>query len=196
MVAPPCAAAGQRQRGVLLIEVLVTLVIVSIGLLGLAGVQIHIQRAELDAYQRSQALLLLSDMVSRISTNRSHASSYLVAVSSPLGAGASCPTGTATVAQLDLAEWCNALQGAAETVVVGGVTATVGGLVNGRGCIENLSGDYLVTVAWQGQVALSPPPASVACGAGRYNGSTGSDCADDRCRRVVTTLVRLADLSP
>lgn len=196
MVKPTVFAARQRQRGVLLIEVLVTLVIVALGLLGLAGMQVQIQRAELDAYQRSQALLLLEDMGNRIMTNRTNAASYLVAASSPLGAGASCPTGTTTVAQLDLAQWCNALQGAAETSVVGGVTTTVGGLVNGRGCVESVSGDYLVTVAWQGQAALSAPPAGVACGAGSYNGGTGSNCASDRCRRVVTTLVRIADLSP
>jgi prepilin-type N-terminal cleavage/methylation domain-containing protein len=52
-----------RQRGFSLVEILVTLVIAMIGLLGLAGVQIRAHQAELESYQRAQALVLVSDMV-------------------------------------------------------------------------------------------------------------------------------------
>ncbi|MOA38717.1 hypothetical protein D3C78_1604290 [compost metagenome] len=68
-------------------------------------------------------------------------------------------------------------------------------MVGARGCVESLgSGEYLITVAWQGMGPISAPPASVACGAGQYNGGTGSACSNDLCRRVVTTIVRIADL--
>jgi len=51
---------------------------------------------------------------------------------------------------------------------------------------------------WQGLAPVSAPPASIACGANLYNGavgSTSSNCASDRCRRVVTTVVRIAGLT-
>lgn len=65
------------QRGTSLIEVLVTLVILTIGLLGLTGLQSRLQVSELEAYQRAQALILLNDMASRVATNRSAAASYV-----------------------------------------------------------------------------------------------------------------------
>ena len=181
------------QRGVLLIEVLVTMIIVVLGLLGLAGLQVQLQKNEVESYQRSQALLLLNDMANRISTNRNTAASYVTGTANPLGAGMTCPTAVATVAQVDLREWCLALQGAAEKTAA---NASVGTLVGGRGCVEAVDQDFLITVAWQGLTPLTQPPDSVACGSGSYNGASGSACVDDRCRRVVTTLVRVANLTP
>lgn len=182
---------SQRQGGVTLIEVLVTILILSIGLLGVAGLQSRLQMSEMEAYQRSQALLLLNDMASRIATNRNRAADYVTTSATPLGAGMTCPTDLSTRQKTDRAEWCQALQGAAETV--GG--NKLGAMIGGRGCVESLgSGEYLVTVAWQGMGPISAPPASVACGAKQYDGGTGSACANDLCRRVVTTIVRIADL--
>lgn len=184
------------QRGASMIEVLVTLVIVSFGLLGLAGLQTRLQTSEMESYQRSQALLLLNDMANRIATNRNNAAAYVTTAANPLGAGMNCPTATTTVVQRDLLEWCNALQGAGETA--GG--SKVGAMIGGRGCVEGNDddddgGDYLVTVAWQGLTPIAAPPASVACGANSYNGASGASCANDLCRRTVTTLVRIATLS-
>ncbi len=191
------ATTRARQRGVLLIEVLVTMIIVVLGLLGLAGLQVQLQKNEMESYQRSQALLLLNDMGNRIVTNRGAAASYVTGATDPLGVAMTCPSTTTTVAQLDLRQWCQALQGAAETTGAGTATVSVGALVGGRGCVEDVDGGgYLVTVAWQGLTPISAPPASVACGAGSYNGTTGSSCIDDRCRRAVTTLVRIANLTP
>lgn len=195
MVAWSSPLVGLRQRGSSLIEVLVTLVIVAFGLLGIVGMQARLQVSEMEAYQRSQALLLLNDMANRIAINRHLASSYLTATTSPLGAGMTCPTATTTTVQRDLREWCNALQGAAETTGSGASTARVGAMVGGRGCVETSGADYLVTVVWQGLTPIAAPPASVACGAGSYNGATGSSCVNDLCRRSVTTVVRIANLS-
>jgi type IV pilus assembly protein PilV len=179
------------QRGSTMIEVLVTIVVLAIGLLGLAGLQSRLQVSEMEAYQRSQALLLLDDMASRIATNRNFAASYtaVAPVGTPLGAGMTCPTATTTRVQSDAKEWCDALQGAAE--VTSG-SAKVGALVGGRGCVESIgSGEYMVTVAWQGLIPISAPPASVLCGKDSYD---GTGCTGDQCRRVVTTLVRVATL--
>jgi type IV pilus assembly protein PilV len=67
------ASTANVQRGTTLLEVLVTLVILAIGLLGLAGLQTRLQVSEMEAYQRSQALILLNDMASRIASNRANA---------------------------------------------------------------------------------------------------------------------------
>jgi type IV pilus assembly protein PilV len=181
---------SRAQRGTTLIEVLVTLVILAIGLLGLAGLQTRLQASEMEAYQRAQALMLLNDMANRIATNRANAASYAIAVTSPLGAGMTCPTTTATRQESDRGEWCNALQGAGEKIGL----STVGAMVGGRGCVEALAGnEFLITVAWQGLTPISAPPASVACGLNSYNG--GSGCTGDLCRRTVTTIVRIGDLT-
>lgn len=173
-----------------MLEVLITIVILTIGLLGLAGLQSRLQASEMEAYQRAQALILLNDMASRIATNRDNAASYVTGADNPLGAGSACPTATSPQQQVDAGEWCNALQGAGETLDA----SNVGAMVGGRGCVENLGGgEYLVTVAWQGLGPISAPPDSVACGAGVYNG--GTNCVDDLCRRTVTTIVRIGDLS-
>jgi type IV pilus assembly protein PilV len=194
MVAAASTPNCSRQRGASLIEVLVTLVIVAFGLLGIVGMQARLQVSEMEAYQRSQALLLLNDMANRMAINRQVAASYVISTSSPLGAGMTCPTANTTSVQRDLQEWCNALQGAAETMGSGANVARVGAMVGGRGCVETSGADYLVTVAWQGLTPISAPPASVACGVGSYNGATGSSCVNDLCRRSVTTVVRIANL--
>ncbi len=181
----------KRTSGFSLIEVLVTLLILSIGLLGIAALQSRLHLSEAEAYQRAQALILLQDMESRLAANRNAAASYVTGASSPLGVGVTCPTSTSTRQQMDSAEWCQALQGAAET----SGTSKVGGMIGGRGCIESIGSDqYLITVAWQGLSPLSAPPTSVGCGRNSYNGVSGSTCASDMCRRTVTAVVRVADL--
>lgn len=180
----------RTQRGVTLIEVLVTVIILSVGLLGIAGLQSRLQLSEMEAYQRSQALLLVNDMANRIASNRNNAATYVTGTASPLGVGMTCPSNSGSRQQRDASEWCAALQGAAETAGGG----NVGAMLGGRGCVESLgSGQYLITVAWQGLSPLSAPPVGIACGANNY-GPAGSSCADDACRRVVTTIVRVATL--
>ena len=180
------------HRGFSMIEVLVTIVIIAFGLLGIAGLQVRLQMSEMESYQRSQALLLLNDMANRIAVNRNNAASYVTTAANPLGEGMVCPTTTTTAAQRDLGEWCNALQGAGETTDSGATKVRV--LVGGRGCVESVGSDYLVTVVWQGRTPINAPPTSVACGANSYNAASSSPCVDDLCRRPVTTLVRIAAL--
>ena len=179
----------RNQRGVTLIEVLITVIILSIGLLGIAGLQSRLQQSEMEAYQRSQALLLLNDMANRLATNRAKAITYETSLEG-IGVGSVCETGTATQQQEDAGEWCNSLQGAAE---MEGANSR-GAMIGGRGCVEVLGGgSYRISVAWQGLAPLSVP-ANSACGAGKYNGPSGSNCTADLCRRVVSSIIRVADL--
>jgi type IV pilus assembly protein PilV len=182
------------QRGVSLIEVLIAMVILAIGLLGLVGLQGRLHVTQVEAYQRAQALILLQDMANRLALNRNNAAAYVTGAT-PLGVGMTCPVANTARVERDLREWCQALQGAAETLG----TAQVGAMVGGRGCIEETvpgSNEFLVTVAWQGLGPVSAPPTGVACGAGLYNGASGTPCVNDLCRRTVTTVVRISDLTP
>jgi len=172
-----------------MLEVLVTIVVMAIGLLGLAALQSQMQKSEVESYQRAQALILLNDMSSRIASNRYEVADYVT--NSPLGTGMTCPTTTTTQQQRDTGEWCNALQGAAEL----SGTTRVGAMSGARGCVEDIgSNSYMVTVAWEGLSAITAPPDSVACGLNLYNGTGGSPCTNDRCRRAITTIVRLPTL--
>ena len=62
-----------HEHGFTLIEILIAVVIFSIGLLGLAGMQIRGSEGTSMAYFRSQATLIANDMAERLHANRSGA---------------------------------------------------------------------------------------------------------------------------
>jgi len=189
----------RRQGGALMIEVLVTIVILAIGLLGLMQMQGRLQKSEMESYQRTQALMLANDMANRIAANRAYADDYVT--TSPLGTGVTdcgnLANTSLTMQEVDSAEWCLALQGAAERQG----SDSLGAMIGGRGCVDSVAAgsDYMVTVVWQGLTPISAPPVLVGCGADLYDEPAGSDCADgdnaDMCRRYVTTRVRIGDLN-
>jgi type IV pilus assembly protein PilV len=147
----------KKQTGSSLIEVLVTVLIMAIGFLGLAGFMVKQQQQEVDSYQRAQALLLLNDMSQRLQSNRANSDDYITGTTNPIGVGMTCATvtGTSTIAQQDLSAWCNGLKGSAETLG----TQLVGAMVGARGCVEEISPQqYAITVAWQGMSPISAPP--------------------------------------
>ena len=193
-----------------MIEVLVTIVILAIGLLGLMQLQGQLQKSEMESYQRTQALMLVSDMASRLEANRANAVDYVLGDPNdpsnlldptPIGGvGVNCDSiSTTTMADKDKSEWCNALQGAAEETTTNN---KVGAMLGARGCVHGISGrEYLVSVVWQGLAPVSAPPAGVACGKlspNPYddNSGAGLDCQSDLCRRYVTTIVRFGVLPP
>jgi type IV pilus assembly protein PilV len=99
-----------------------------------------------------------------------------------------CPTDTDSRQEIDALQWCNALQGAAETFD----GSNSGAMIGARGCVEQISTtEYLVTVAWQGLAPVSAPQGTT-CGQDLYDGA--GECSDDLCRRVVTTKVGIATL--
>ena len=83
----------RAQNGLTLIEVLVTVVISSIGLMGLVALQLQAIQATNDSGNRSQAIWLFNDIVNRIHANEESSSSYLT--SSPYVCGAA-PTACST----------------------------------------------------------------------------------------------------
>jgi len=189
---------AERQRGLTLIEVLVTLIVLLIGLLGMVTLLVSSQKAEAEAYQRAQALLLLQDMATRIGANRLVAACYVVttdqAAGTPyMGTGSAvvpaCGLGTITaysLANQDLADWNALLIGATETLDGN----NVGTLTGARGCVTVDPANsrlYTVSVAWQGLNATAVPDATLTCGKDLYG--------DEKLRRVVSLVVRIANLT-
>ena len=181
------------MRGVSMIEVLITVVILAVGLLGLAGLQMRLQSSEIESYQRTHALILLEDMANRIAANRNNVADYVTGTGAPLGTGDNQPANCAGVGQaFDACQWSNALKGAAEQSSDGN---NVGAMIGARGCVEDLgTGDqFLVTVTWQGFIPTTAPSSN--CGAGLYNSAANTSCVNDLCRRTISTIVRVADLA-
>lgn len=182
-------------RGVVLLEVMIAIVILAVGLLGLAKLQASTRQIEMESYQRAQAVILLQDMVGRLSSNNKAAACYAItdaASGAPyVGDGgappANCGIGTLaqqTTALSDLNQWHQLLAGAAETD--DGVQT--GAMIGARGCIayDAAANVYVVTVAWQGLLESSAP-AGLTCAAGLY----GSEPR----RRAVSAVIRIATLT-
>ena len=187
------------SAGFTMLEVLVSLLIATLGLLGLVSLQTQAQVTEFESYQRAQALVLANDMVDRIAFNRvPDASGYVIgwkcyivstAPGNFLGTNNTidpeCADGTIvgaakTLADADLAAWNALLQGSSETVTATG--SRVGGLLGARGCItrDAATGVIRVSVAWQG---MAPTVASAdSCATTLYG-------ANDALRRVVFSEV-------
>lgn len=178
-------APSRLHRGVSMLEVLLAIGLLTVGLLGVAQLQFQMQTAELEAYQRTQAIVLLQDMVDRINANRRHAAEY--ATAAPLGTASTIDcTAPATLAERDQCDWHAALLGANETR--GG--AQLGAMTGARGCISNpvtaMPRQVIVSVAWQG-VSPTAAPGATACGQGVYG-------SDDRFRRAMVASVTIGCL--
>ncbi|MFZ4479303.1 MAG: type IV pilus modification protein PilV [Rhodoferax sp.] len=111
----------RTERGFSMIEVLVTLLIVSLALLGTAGLQAYSMRLNQGGQYRSLAVFLAADLAERMEANKPGATSGAYALDSTTGAdflaGATavssvCVSGACTAAALagyDLSQWQNAV---------------------------------------------------------------------------------------
>jgi type IV pilus assembly protein PilV len=88
----------RRQRGLSLLEVLVAIVILSLGLLGMAGLQAAGLRTSQGSFYRAQAAQYADDMAERMRANLGQARTYGLALAD------AAPTGT-SVRDRDLADW-------------------------------------------------------------------------------------------
>jgi type IV pilus assembly protein PilV len=186
-------------RGFTLLEVLITLIILAIGMLGLANLQSKIHVTEVESYQRAHAVLLLQDMVDRLKSNRANAADYALG---PLGTGSAEDCDQATLdaitnpgknlAATDRCQWSAALLGASELRE----GSASGGMIGAIGCVEQVQaannspgvctpGIYRVSVAWQGLHKTVIP--ALDCGAGSY----GPDADDDKLRRLISTEISI-----
>jgi len=186
-------------------EVLVTMIIILIGLLGIVALQGRAQIAELEAYQRTQALIMMSDIVDRMNANRATISCFDITTNTTAGTpyigfgstfSSSCSASTTaynTQADDAIDALDDLLNGTAETLNGN----NVGAMTGARACISydsttELSGVsgtglYTVIVTWQGMGDLVSPT-GMLCAVGLYGGAT------DTKRRAVSTTMRIANL--
>jgi len=151
----------RRYRGFTLIEVLVAVLVLSIGLLGRASLQATSLRNNNDASMQTRAGYIASDMADRMRANVSLVSTYPGAAA--VAASGGCVTAACTPAEMvgnDMAEWNELLQT----------------LPAGQGGIVDLGGGvFTITVRWDEA----------------RNGATGTGCnpdnpADLRCLSITT----------
>ncbi len=172
----------QMQTGMSLIEVMVAIMIMTFGLLGLAGLQMKTRSIEMESYQRAQAMVILNGMASQFQMNRKNATSY-VAAGLIGGSVQSCSGKVGT--DYDLCKWGNALSGAAETS--GGTN--LGAMIGAKACVVQISapitsgacapGVYELTITWQGMFKTVAP--NNACAKDSYG--------NDALRRAISLRV-------
>ena len=193
------------QTGFSLIEVLITMLIILIGLLGIAALQGKAQIAELESYQRAQALILMSDIMDIMNANRNTVSCFAFTDDTASGTpfigvdeadhlgtpacSASSPGDNAnTIAAIEALD--ASLRGTAEAI--GGTN--VGAMIGARACISYDAGTeldavagtglYTIAVSWQALADLTTPTAN--CANGLYGAETK--------RRTVSATMRMANL--
>jgi type IV pilus assembly protein PilV len=130
------------QKGLTLLEILIALVVLSVGLLGIAGMQATGLRNNHAAYTKTQATALTMDMADRIRANPLGMASYnnfdtKVAVPADPGCiEAGCDP--AKMAQFDKYQWSQPL-----------VSTTNPILPEGRGVIKQNGDQFTVTLLWR-----------------------------------------------
>jgi type IV pilus assembly protein PilV len=129
-------AMARSTGGFTLLEVLIALVVLSIGLLGIAALQGVGLRSSHGAQLASQASLLAYDMADRIRANPQNFAAYAGFSTETVDCGQPLPT--APLAAADLAEWACSV----EAVLPDG-SATIAGAQAGG--IDT----YTITVEWQ-----------------------------------------------
>lgn len=115
------------ESGFTLIEVMIAVLVLSIGLLGISALQALGLRSSYGAYLGSQAALLAYDMSDRIRANPDFATQYRVdCTANPAPANA--------LALADVTEWCNSLAGL---------------LPSGTGFVAGNGNNFEINVRWR-----------------------------------------------
>lgn len=130
----PSSMTPNKQAGVGLIEIMVAVLVLGIGILGIASTQIISLQMNTQSQNRSQAVLLAEDILDRIRANSDNPGAYALAQGNAQGAdNGACDTSfvpaNASVSANDIAAWENSLAcllpAAERTVAVNGNTVTV-----------------------------------------------------------------------
>jgi len=172
-----------HQNGFSLIELLVTVIIFSVGLLAIAGLQTVSKSSNFEALQRTSASQVAHGLLEDMRVNGDGAAIYLAA--GELGGGSlgaepvpncttAAPCSAVQKAAHDLWVWEQAIDGNLETNSGGGT----GGLVLPSLCVTGPAGGgagmYVVTIAWRGTASITNNVNS-ACGTASGNYGTGNE---------------------
>jgi type IV pilus assembly protein PilV len=143
-----------KNTGFTLIEVLIAMLVLAVGLLGLAGLQATSLRNNQSAYNRGQATQLAYDIADRIRANASVANNYAgsfmklpdaTAQADCLVVSTTCTT--ADMAENDLYEWNCAVAGGCENDIPP-ISATLPSGEGIEGTIEEAAGVFTITITW------------------------------------------------
>ncbi|MEJ2129121.1 MAG: type IV pilus modification protein PilV [Woeseiaceae bacterium] len=174
-------SSANQQRGFSLLELLVALVVFSIGLLAVAGLQTVSKSANFEGLQRTTASQIAQGLLEDMRMNGDAIDVYRTA--GDIGNGSrgaqpapNCQSGaecnSAQKAAYDLWFWEQALDGTMEIGAAGGGT---GGLVLPTMCVDGPvlggPGIYTVTIVWRGTASIRNS-VNNPCGAasGNYGG--------------------------
>jgi type IV pilus assembly protein PilV len=116
----------RRMAGVSIIEALVALVIISVGMLGIAGLYLTSMQAGRSANLRMQAVNLATDMADHIRANKNGKANYKAAATDK-GTQHDCATVTCSkvqIAENDIFEWKRAISAALPANANGTLTYT------------------------------------------------------------------------
>ena len=126
-----------KNAGFTLIEVLIAMLVLEVGLLGLAGLQVTSLRNNQSAYSRSQSTQLSYDLADRMRANSTGKAAYTAILPSSATAKANCLTtpgcSPAEMAENDLFEWNRA------------VISTLSG---GVGTISVVANVFTISITW------------------------------------------------
>lgn len=135
------------MAGIALIEVLVAVLILAVGLLGMAAMQGLSSQMTNAAEQRTQAVLLSSDIMDRIRANRNNRAQYdnlQVNFEDTDCEPGFEPDNNAVVSENDIAEWTNLV-----VCLLPESSATVD--------VDNATGEVDVTIDWEKRDPNDPP---------------------------------------
>jgi len=125
-----------RAAGFTLIEALIALLVLSIGLLGVAAMQLASLQANNGAFQRTQATFLAQDIADRMRANRTSA----LAGDYDFALGDAAPVAPATIAEQDVLAWKTRL---AATLPQGAVEPPDAAVA-----VDPLTGVALIQIVW------------------------------------------------
>jgi type IV pilus assembly protein PilV len=170
------------QSGSSLLEVLISVVVLSLGSLGVAGLQVTSKHATNDAHQRLLATYLANDIIERMRNNPSALATYAgeavggntIASEPSPDCSTSSQCNAAQLAQHDRWAWEQAIDG----VTIQSGSNKAGGVLKPKGCISNNNGNVQVTVSWHGLNVLSDA-------GGTANGDANCGAVSAHRRQVV-----------
>ncbi len=147
----------KSQSGFTLVEVLVATVVLSLGLLGLAGMQTASMRYNQDAYLRSQAVAVANDIIDRMRTNQNGViAGHYDAVDSrndiPGDQGcADAPCTAEQIASQDIREWTDHFRDVYALGTAYAPTLPAGAF----GTVTNNASTYTVVITWNEMGAMN-----------------------------------------